>query len=80
MGVKLTSLTLREEHASRMRLIENSVLRICGLKREEVIGGWRKLHNKEFNYLHSSSNIIKEVKSRITWASNVAHRGEMTNP
>jgi hypothetical protein len=32
-------------------LSENSVLRrIFGPKRDELIGGWRKLHNKE---LHS---------------------------
>jgi hypothetical protein len=40
------SLTLREEY--RLRVFENRVMmRIFGLKRDEVTGGWRKLHNKE---------------------------------
>jgi hypothetical protein len=38
------SSTLREEH--RLRAFENMVLRrIFGPKRDEVKGGWRKLHN-----------------------------------
>jgi hypothetical protein len=37
---------LREEH--RLRVFENRVLRrICGPKREEVTGEWRRLHNEE---------------------------------
>jgi hypothetical protein len=35
-----------EEH--RLRVFENRVpVRIFGLKRDEVTGGWRKLHNEE---------------------------------
>jgi hypothetical protein len=46
------SLALREEH--RLRAFENRVLRtIFGPKIDEVIGGWRKLHNKERNNLYS---------------------------
>jgi hypothetical protein len=46
VGVKL-GLTLREEH--RLRAFENRVLgRIFGPKREKVVGGWRKLHNRNF--------------------------------
>jgi hypothetical protein len=38
------SLTLREEHT--LRGFENRVLRrIFGPKRDEMTGGWRKLHN-----------------------------------
>jgi hypothetical protein len=37
MGVKLGSLMLREEH--RLRAFENRVLRIFGLKRDQVTGG-----------------------------------------
>jgi hypothetical protein len=38
------SLILREEHG--LWVFENRVLRrIFGPKREEVVGGWRKLHN-----------------------------------
>jgi hypothetical protein len=50
---KLGSLTLREQH--RLRVFENRVLRrIFGSKRNEVTGGWRKLHNEEFHNLYSS--------------------------
>jgi hypothetical protein len=47
---KLAALTLREEH--RLRVFENRVLRrIFGPKRDEVTGGWRKLHNEEIHNL-----------------------------
>jgi hypothetical protein len=38
--------------------------RIFGTKREEVAGGWRRLHNEELNNLYSSPNIIRVVKLR----------------
>jgi hypothetical protein len=44
-GCKTWSLTLRKEH--RLRVFENRVLRRFGPKRDEVTGGWRKLHNRE---------------------------------
>jgi hypothetical protein len=48
VGVKLGSLTIREEH--RLRIFETMVLRrIFGLKRDEVVGGLRKLHNEELH-------------------------------
>jgi hypothetical protein len=37
--------------------------RIFGPKRDEVTGGWRKLHNELYN-LYSSSNIIRMIKPR----------------
>jgi hypothetical protein len=41
----------------------NRVLRrIFGPNRDEVTGGWRKLHEEEFNNLYSSPNIIRMVK------------------
>jgi hypothetical protein len=41
---EIWSLTLRKEH--KLRVFENRMLkRIFGLKREEVRGSWRKLHN-----------------------------------
>jgi hypothetical protein len=53
MGGDSWSLTLREEH--KLRVFENRVLRrIFGLKRDEAMGGWRKLHNKELHDLYSS--------------------------
>jgi hypothetical protein len=42
---------------TRLRKFENRVLRrICGAKRDEVTGEWRKLHNDELSDLYSSSN------------------------
>jgi hypothetical protein len=45
------------------RMFENRVLRrIFGFEREEVRGGWRKLHNEELHNLYSSTNIITLIK------------------
>jgi hypothetical protein len=76
MGVKLGSLTLREEN--RLRVFENRALRrIFGPKRDEVTGERRKLHNEELHSLYSSPDIIKQVKSRrMRWAGRVARMGE----
>jgi hypothetical protein len=42
-------------------MFENGELRkICGPGRE-VIGDWRKLHNKDLTDLYSSSNIIQVI-------------------
>jgi hypothetical protein len=38
--------------------------RIFGLKRAEITGGWRKLHNEELRNFYSSPNIIRMIKSR----------------
>jgi hypothetical protein len=41
-------------------VFENRVLRrIFGPKRDEMVGSWRKLHNKEVNNLYISTNIIE---------------------
>jgi hypothetical protein len=62
-GCETWSLTLREEH--RLRVFENRVLRrTFGPKRDEVTGKWRKLHSEELHILHSSPNIIRQIKSR----------------
>jgi len=54
---------LREER--RLRVFENRVLRkVFGLKRDEVTGKWRTLHNEELNDLYSSLSIIRMIKSR----------------
>jgi hypothetical protein len=78
-GCETWSLTLREER--RLRVFENKVLRrIFGPKRDEVMGGWRKLHNEELHDLHSLSNIISVIKSgRMRWARHVAQMGEKRN-
>jgi hypothetical protein len=38
------------------------VRRIFGLKRDEMIGGWRKLHNEELHNLYPSPNVIRMIK------------------
>jgi hypothetical protein len=61
-GCETWSLSLIEEH--RLRVFENRVLRrIFGPKRDEVIGGWRQLHNEELHNLCSSLIIIRIIKS-----------------
>jgi hypothetical protein len=50
--------------------------RIFGQQRDEVTGGWRKLHNEEFHSLYSSPSIIRMIKYRsMIWASQVARMG-----
>jgi hypothetical protein len=67
---------LREEH--RLRVFEKMVLRkIFGPKRDEVAGKWRRLHNAELYNLHSSSNIIRMIKSRtLRQAGHVESMGD----
>jgi hypothetical protein len=79
-GCETLCLTLREVH--RLRVTENRVLRrIFRLKRGQVSGDWRKVHNEEeFRNFHSSSNIIKVVKSRkIRWAKYLARMEDTRN-
>jgi hypothetical protein len=59
-------------------VFENRVLRkIFGPKRDEVTGGWRKLHNEELHNLYSSPSIVTMNKSRrMRWAGHVAQMGE----
>jgi hypothetical protein len=54
---------LREER--RLRVFENKVLRrIFGPRRDEVTGGWRRLHNEEINVSYCSPNIVRVIKWR----------------
>jgi hypothetical protein len=58
----------------RLRVFENRALRrIFERNRDEVKGGWRKLHNEELHNLYSSRSIMRMIKSRrMRWAWHVA--------
>jgi hypothetical protein len=58
---------------------ENRTLRIIfGPKREEVVRGWRTLHNEELHNLYASPNNIRVTKSRrMRWVGHIACMGEM---
>jgi hypothetical protein len=60
-------------------VFENRMLRrIFGPKRDEVTGGWIKLHNEELHSLYSSPSIVRVIKARrIRWAGHLARTGEV---
>jgi hypothetical protein len=52
--------------------------RMFGLKRIQIIGGWRKLHNERFYNMYASPSVIKMITSR-RWdvAGHVAGMGRI---
>jgi hypothetical protein len=50
--------------------------RIFGPKKDEVTGGWRKLHNEELHGLYSSPGIVRVIKAiRMRWTGYVVRMG-----
>jgi hypothetical protein len=77
-GCEIWPLTLMEEH--RLRVFEKRMLRIFGPKRDEVTGGWKKVHNEELHNLYFSPSTIRMMMSmRMRWAGHVARMGEKRN-
>jgi hypothetical protein len=81
-GCETWSLRLREEQ--RLRVPENRVLRIFGPKRDEMMGGWRKLHNEELHnfLLFAKYNYNGQVEEdelsgacSMNWRGRGIHRG-----
>jgi hypothetical protein len=62
-------------------MFEDRVLRrLFGPKRNDVTGGWRKLHNEELHDLYSSPSIIRIIKKmRMRWAWHITRMGEKRN-
>jgi hypothetical protein len=54
--------------------------RILGPKRDEVMGGWRKPHDKEPSDLNSLPSKIRIIKlRRMRWVRHVTRMGEKRN-
>lgn len=74
-------LVLTPRASQRQIAFANKVFwKIFRCTKEDVSGDCRKLHNKELNDLHSSTGIIRVIKTRkFKWAGHVAHMGERRN-
>jgi hypothetical protein len=59
-------------------VFENRVLRrLLGPKRDEIIGGWRKLHYEEIHKLCYLPYVIRMIKSRrMRWLGHVSFMGQ----
>jgi hypothetical protein len=63
-------LKLGEEY--RLRVSENRVLKkiVFGPKRDEIVGGWRKLHEGLYN-IYTLPNVINLAQGRDPWLALV---------
>jgi hypothetical protein len=59
-------------------MFENRALRrICEPKRDEVTGGWRKVHNEELHNVYTSPSVIRMIMSRrVIWTGHVVRIGK----
>jgi hypothetical protein len=59
-------------------VFENRVLRrIFGPMREEMVGGWRRLHDDELNSFCILPNIMMIKSRRMRWVEHVARMGAL---
>jgi hypothetical protein len=57
-----------------------NIRRTFGLNREDVAGGWRKLHNEQIHNVHPPSHTIRVIESKfMRWARHVSGMEEMRN-
>jgi hypothetical protein len=69
-------LFIAEDRVHELSFERRVQTRIFGSKRDEVTGGWRKLHNEELHNLYSSPSIIRIIMSRrMRWVEHVARMG-----
>jgi hypothetical protein len=61
-------------------VFKNRVLRGIFGPKDEVTGGWSKLHNEELHNLYSSPSIIRMIQSRrMRWERHVTRKLEKRN-
>jgi hypothetical protein len=73
-GCETCSYITRSSYSCVAGFENRALRRIFGTKKEEVAGGWRKLHNDELHDSYTSRNIIRVIKSRRKfWAGHVVH-------
>jgi hypothetical protein len=71
---------VREEYG--LRVFQDRILRrISEPKRDEIVGGWRKLRSEEFHNFNSSPDTIRMINSRrMIWSGHVARMREKRIP
>jgi hypothetical protein len=68
------SLVSRKEHW--MKIFENMVQRgTCASKKNEMVVGWRKLHNELYDLYYSPNIIAMKKPRKMKWAGHVSRMG-----